>query len=183
MKDRLIALPALLTKRAVTGLLTKPDKEGALFCLRISLLFGALALAFGYLSNWLDSGIAIRYSLGTIVTFTLLHLVLPGVFEEMIFRVLWLPAKGEPWKNSAVGWFWGALLIFVLWHPFMALTWLPKFQYVFLDWRFLFVVVMLGITCGLMYIRTGSIWPPMILHWATVVLWKTFLGGPLIGME
>ena len=34
-----------------------------------------------------------------------------------------------------------------------------------------------GIGCGLARWRTGSLWPPVAIHWLMVVVWQTWLGG------
>jgi len=37
---------------------------------------------------------------------------------------------------------------------------------------------LLGAACTGAYARTGSIWPPVAIHWLTVVLWKVLFAGP-----
>ena len=48
---------------------------------------------------------------------------------------------------------------------------------VFLDPSFLVLATLLGIVCTMTYLRSGSIWPPILFHWFTVVVWIMFLGG------
>jgi predicted Abi (CAAX) family protease len=35
----------------------------------------------------------------------------------------------------------------------------------------------LGLGCAVMKLKTGSVWPAVILHWVLVVVWQTWLGG------
>jgi predicted Abi (CAAX) family protease len=39
------------------------------------------------------------------------------------------------------------------------------------DPRFLVQVTLLGLACSLAYLVSGSIWPPVLIHWLTVVVW------------
>jgi predicted Abi (CAAX) family protease len=48
---------------------------------------------------------------------------------------------------------------------------------VFLDPVFLVLATLLGFVCTLAYLRSGSIWVPILFHWLTVVVWIMFLGG------
>lgn len=42
---------------------------------------------------------------------------------------------------------------------------------------FISLTTILGGTCTLMYFQSGSIWPPVLFHWATVATWLLALGG------
>jgi predicted Abi (CAAX) family protease len=89
----------------------------------------------------------------------------PSLTEELVFRG-WL-RKGMNLPALA------ALLAFVAWHPLQVVIGLPFAQPIFMDWRFLSVVAVLGLACSITRVRSGSIWPGVILHWGTVVIWKT----------
>jgi predicted Abi (CAAX) family protease len=39
------------------------------------------------------------------------------------------------------------------------------------------LLTVLGAVCTTAYRRTGSLWPPVLLHWVTVVCWMMLLGG------
>jgi uncharacterized protein len=71
-----------------------------------------------------------------------------------------------------------ALLVFLAWHPLNAWLFFKDVLPLFSDWRFLAVTAMLGIACTHLWRRTGSLWPPVMLHWAAVLVWKGLLGGP-----
>jgi len=110
-----------------------------------------------------------------LVRLALVALVAPALGEELIFRVLLLPAPGAPapaWRVAlSVG-------LFVLWHPPQALVFGPHWAAVVLNPGFLAAVAALGLALARLYRRTGSIWPCVLLHWTAVVGWKALLGGP-----
>ena len=43
--------------------------------------------------------------------------------------------------------------------------------------RFLSLVAWLGLACTLSRIRSGSIWPAVIIHWGVVVVWMALYAG------
>ena len=105
----------------------------------------------------------------------LVALVAPAFGEELLFRVLLLPAPGRPVPTRRI------LLsaaLFVLWHPPQAWLFGPHWAAVVLNPFFLAAVFVLGIALGRLYARTGSIWPCMLLHWTAVVGWKALFGAP-----
>ena len=42
---------------------------------------------------------------------------------------------------------------------------------------FLLFAALLGLVCTISYQISGSLWPPMLMHWITVLVWTMFLGG------
>ncbi|XGV98198.1 MAG: CPBP family glutamic-type intramembrane protease [Leptolyngbya sp. BL-A-14] len=36
---------------------------------------------------------------------------------------------------------------------------------------------MLGIICTLSYLKSGSLWMPVVMHWVIVVSWLLIFGG------
>lgn len=105
-------------------------------------------------------------------------LVSPTLIEEVLFRGLLIPRdslrRGPLWTALAIGW---STVAYVLWHPLSAITGSPEAKTYFLDPRFLTIVTLLGITCGHSYVVSKSLWAPILIHWATVVVWVFFLGG------
>tara|TARA_R110002072_G_scaffold161616_3_gene313235 strand:- start:456 stop:1040 length:585 start_codon:yes stop_codon:yes gene_type:complete len=69
-----------------------------------------------------------------------------------------------------------ALALFVLWHPVQVWLDLPMAQPVFLEPAFLFLAGLLGLACTISWQRSGSIWPPVVMHWLVVVGWKALAG-------
>jgi predicted Abi (CAAX) family protease len=43
------------------------------------------------------------------------------------------------------------------------------------------VVATLGLACTLSRIRSGSIWPSVIIHWGIVVVWIALFRGGNVG--
>jgi predicted Abi (CAAX) family protease len=102
-------------------------------------------------------------------------LFVPALGEEIPFRGLLTPGPGEsrrPWLAIAV-----STTLYTLWHVVEALTFLPAAAPVFLRPDFLLCCAVLGLGCAVTRLRTGSLWPAVLLHWALVVVWQTWLGG------
>jgi predicted Abi (CAAX) family protease len=162
---------------------TMPDREAWLHC---GLLFGAssaLALAFGWKTRLLEcEPLDARWPVILALPATLSFF--PSLTEELIFRSLLLPHPSEEAseRNRSVAAL-VALTAFVLWHPLQGVTIRPRARPVFQDWRFLAETALLGSTCTAAYYRTGSIWPPVLMHWLTVVAWVLFLGGRRVALD
>lgn len=90
----------------------------------------------------------------------------PSLLEELLFRVL-PPPRWAPL----------ALAAYVLAHPLNALLFVPGARGVFYNPAFLLLTLLLGAACSLLYRRTGSLWPPVVLHWLVVSTWLLLLGG------
>ncbi|WP_254949503.1 MULTISPECIES: type II CAAX prenyl endopeptidase Rce1 family protein [unclassified Cyanobium] len=105
-------------------------------------------------------------------------LLTPSLIEETLFRAALLPHPLEglsAWDNLA----WGALSVglFVAWHPLAGRLWYPQGRRLFDDGRFLLLAGLLGVVCVIAYQATGSIWPPVLIHWLVVLIWLELLGG------
>lgn len=111
-------------------------------------------------------------------------IVFPSLLEEAFFRGILIPRdvarQGTLKTVLAVI---SSTLIFVLWHPFNALLFNEMALTIFLDPVFLVIVAALGLSCAYAYIESGSLWVPIIMHWATVVVWVLFLGGRNLILE
>ena len=135
-----------------------------------SLPLAALLCAAGGLIDpgWTDQP-------GQLLRLALVALVAPALGEEMVFRVLLLPRPGTPvtaWRLAL------SVLLFVLWHPPQALIFGPHWAVIVLNPGFLAAVAVLGLALGRLYLRTGSIWPCVLLHWTAIMAWKAFFGAP-----
>ncbi|HEX7002587.1 MAG TPA: CPBP family glutamic-type intramembrane protease [Trueperaceae bacterium] len=101
--------------------------------------------------------------------------LLPSLVEEAFFRVLLNPHPAEePARNAVLGRGASSLLVYVLVHPLAGL--LLRAPVPFFDPAFLLLTTLLGAACLLLYLRSGSIWPPVTLHWLVVTAWL-ILGG------
>lgn len=98
-------------------------------------------------------------------------LIVPGLLEELAFRVLPNPHRDEPASRRRVS---GAavlsLLAYVLAHPLAGLV-RPGAREVMLDPVFLAATGVLGALCWGLYRRSGSLFPPVALHAAVVTVW------------
>jgi predicted Abi (CAAX) family protease len=105
-------------------------------------------------------------------------LLTPSLIEETLFRAALLPHPLEGlngWDSLA----WGALSVglFVAWHPLAGRLWYRQGRRLFDDGRFLLLASLLGVVCVIAYQATGSIWPPVLIHWLVVLIWLELLGG------
>lgn len=157
--------------RLVDSLRTWPNAREWLACGLISVIILAAMLALG-LTTGLYEITATRPGL----TLRMVQvLFVPALGEELVFRGLLIPSRRERVSHT-----WPlriSLALYVAWHVVEALTFMPKAAPVFLRLDFLACCALLGLGCGVMRSTTGSIWPAVVLHWALVVVWQTWLGG------
>jgi predicted Abi (CAAX) family protease len=102
-------------------------------------------------------------------------ILIPALGEELPFRALLIPDRKE--ASSAL---WPVLIstaLFTGWHVVETL-WQPQERALFLRPDFLAWAAWLGLWCAILRRRSGSVWLGVILHWATVVVWIGWLGGP-----
>jgi len=105
-------------------------------------------------------------------------LFVPALGEELPFRAALIPDRGE--TPRALLPILGSTALFTAWHGLETL-WLPEERRTFLRGDFLAWAAGLGLVCAVLRRRSGSIWPPVVLHWAAVVGWMGWLGGrPLV---
>jgi predicted Abi (CAAX) family protease len=158
------------------GLRTWPDRRAWLRCGGIFVIYAAIAAALGALSGFFRPGLP-DWPAWKLILLPLVLLITPALGEELFFRALPLPHPDEAATRrhrlfaSAL-----ALVAFVLWHPLNGL-WTPRVWPVFTDPVFLMLAALLGVACTLAYLASGSIWPPVLIHWSTVVVWGLLLGG------
>lgn len=144
--------------------------EAALIFLAAGVIIAPLGLAGGFLS-WSP-----QTDLASLARIAMIAMVFPALGEELAFRAALLPRSGPQSRRAA--WAAVSLAAFVAWHPLAASLWLPAARPLFLDPAFLAAAFVLGAACTIAYLRTGSIWPSVIMHWTAVVAWKALLGGP-----
>lgn len=162
---------AAALRRLAGSFRTQPDRSGWAFTVLVGVptlvAMAVIGLATGLYS--LNPG-----NLAALPLTLLTVLFVPAIGEEAVFRGLMVPSRpARPAVPIAV-----STLLYVLWHPLEGFTFLPGARDLFARPDFLFVTGLLGLACGVTRWRTGSIWPAVLLHWAVVVAWKTWLGGP-----
>ena len=136
----------------------------------------ALAVLVGPAGLWTGLLVWRPRALGEVLALALPAFIAPGLGEELPFRALLIPDRGEaPGAGAAIA---VSTALFCLWHVVEAETFLPGAQRLFLRPDFLAWTVLLGLACAALRRRSGSIWPPALLHWAAVVAWEGWLGGP-----
>jgi predicted Abi (CAAX) family protease len=152
-----------------------PAAQG--FSLLVLAVYAALALAQGRRSGFLPAGW--RWPpLGQLLPRAAALLVMPALVEELLFRVALLPHPLEGERGSALlAWIALSVGLFVLYHPLAARLWYPQARAVFADPRFLVQCSILGLACALVYVVTGSLWPPVLIHWLAVLVWLEPLQG------
>ena len=158
-------------RRLTASLRTLPDPRGWTFCLAVSAATLALMMAVGFVTGLYrlqpaEPGLPLRL---------LVVFFVPALGEELPFRGLLTPGPEETARPRTEIAFSTAL--YTLWHVVEAVTFLKSAAGVFLRPDFLLCCAVLGLGCAVMKRRTGSVWPAVILHWALVVVWQTWLGG------
>lgn len=99
----------------------------------------------------------------------LVAFVMPALSEELFFRG-WVRA-GAPLAAVA------SLIAYIFWRPLQVMLNLPFARPEFMDAYFLVLVATLGAACTLARIRSGSIWPGVVIHWGAVVVWRALFAG------
>ena len=120
-----------------------------------------------------------RLTVGQILALAAIAIFSPSLLEETLYRGLLLPhpTEGVALSESLL-WHGISLSLFVLSHPFIARFVWPWSRFLFYNAGFLTIVCLLGLSTSFSYSYTGSIWPPVFIHWFTIVMWKSFFGGP-----
>lgn len=107
-------------------------------------------------------------------------LLLPALAEEILFRVLPNPHPRErPRRGHRLGAAFWSLAAYLAAHPLLALV-DPARQPLFLSPVFLLLTALLGAACLAAYLRSGSLWPPVTLHWLVVMVWLGLGGEQLL---
>jgi predicted Abi (CAAX) family protease len=145
--------------------------------LAIVTAYGVLALGAGFASGFLRLPCSWA-PLAQVVPRMAKLLAMPALVEELIFRVCLIPHPGEgfPWQ-SQLAWIVLSLSLFVIYHPLAARLWYPQARPLFDSPPFLLQASLLGLACSLAYGATGSLWPPVLIHWMAVVIWLEPLRG------
>lgn len=166
-----------LTWRIHTAFFTFPTIQGWLTMTVFLLILILFCLPIGLSCNFLKFE-KLKAANKIILSIVAGSLLTPAISEELFFRVLLLPHPQENVTMATV-WFWGSLslVLFIFYHPLNAVTFFPSARKTFFNPIFLLLAAVLGIVCSVVYLQSGSLWLPVIIHWLVVVVWLVFLGG------
>ena len=165
--------------RLVEATTTFPTLSGWLLSGAILILYGLIALSWGFQQRFLTPPY-MSPPLSRSVQFRLWasSLIMPALVEELLFRCLLIPHPQEGvWWLTLLLWSGFSLLVFVLYHPLNARTLYKAGYPTFFNPTFLSLAALLGVACTCTYILTGSIWPGTLMHWLVIAMWLLYLGG------
>jgi uncharacterized protein len=170
MKHRYLSWFHRLKYRLYAGFVTRPQRKDfavAIVCLLLyGLIYLPIGLSLGFL-HWQPEPKAWQW-----FNVIIAALFIPGLNEELVFRVILIPHPTEP-----IGPISRQKLIFLSWILFLLAhlhPWSPAF---FHQPPFLIGAGLLGILCTLSYLQSRSIWMPLFIHWTIVVNWLLIWGG------
>jgi len=126
----------------------------------------------GYFGGWISWNPVTDWQ--ALLPTLLILFFIPAFFEELFFRgflLSWLATQSARWAA------WIATILFVLWHPLQAFTIGPACSAIFLQPTFWLATLIFGIILAHIRIKSKSLWPPILVHWFAVIIWKSLLGG------
>ncbi len=177
-----IALVAIILTRLL-GAINLPSVIDWAIGMGALLLYAAVAVPLGLKQGFLQRQV---WTLNQMADWQvgLKLFFLPALVEELVFRVLLLPAPQATSWDVWVIWAIGGVGLFVLYHPLNAMTFYRGGNPTFRDRRFLILAALLGVTCTVIYAATSSLLLITIIHWMVVLVWLRQLGGwSRLGME
>jgi len=118
-----------------------------------------------------------EFTTGDLLVWSLVYMVMPSILEEAIYRPVFFPLETKLRSKGFVIRMLISTAIFVAIHPLNAYFFMPSYFEVFSDWRFLIAVAILGFYCAVLLVRTKSIYPSILTHYAMVMAWKFIMCG------
>lgn len=112
-----------------------------------------------------------------LLVWSVIYIVMPSILEEAVYRPVFFPPEMKVASRSFVIRMLISTAIFAAAHPAGAYFFMPSDFPVFSDWRFLVAVAILGFYCSVLLVRTKSIYPGILTHYAMVMAWKFVLCG------
>lgn len=165
-------MQARLIHRLRTSLTTLPTGRGWLLTLAIGAAALAMELAIGLTGGFLTPSPPDWPALPGAL---LLAIFIPAIGEELVFRGLLVPGREE--RSNATAAILLSTAVFVGWHVLEGLTFMRFAAPIFLRPDFLLTTAVLGLACGVLRHRTGSLWPAVLLHWLEVAGWRIWFDG------
>ena len=167
----------LIKSRLAISFLTLPSNEDWVGTTLLLIIFSLIVIPLGLKLKFLRIEIP-KISSKALVRLVLMTLFLPAALEEVFFRVLLLPHKSE--QVSLSNQFFliiVSLVLFIVSHPLNAIFFRRNAKTTFNSFAFLTFAAILGVVCTIAYLKSGSIYPPIILHWIFVLGWLLGFGG------
>ena len=170
-------LISLIKSRLANSFLTLPTINDWIWAAILLVIFSLIVIPLGFKLKFLETEIP-KVSWKVLLRLTLITLFFPATAEEVFFRVLLLPHKTEQ-ASLAYQWISGSisLILFIVYHPLSATFFIKNAVTTFSSFAFLTSAATLAIACTVAYLNSGSIYPPVILHWVFVLAWLLSLGG------
>ncbi|MBE9139629.1 CPBP family intramembrane metalloprotease [Nodosilinea sp. LEGE 07088] len=167
----------LTTHRLWQAAKTWPQPQDWLLAAGLTATLGLVALPVGLISHFLSPTVAtVTWAEGLRLAGRVL--LVPALVEEGFWRVLMLPHPTEMISDRK-RWRLGLpmLGLFVVMHPFNAMTLYPSAFDTFTNPVFLLSATLLGLICTYTYWKSGSLWVVTAMHWLVVTVWLLFFGG------
>lgn len=159
------------------SIFTRPNTRDIVFSVIVFLMYAVIALPVGFMTGFLDVGV-LQTETWILILLPVSLFFMPALFEEIFFRVLMLPHKSRRYSAGKQVFFsLISVTAFVIWHPVNAATINRAAYPMFTDPVFLSIAALMATACTVTYLRTGSLWVPVVIHWITAIVWVFFLGG------
>ncbi|ALF54884.1 hypothetical protein ACX27_21950 [Nostoc piscinale CENA21] len=164
-------------EKVISAVLTLPTMKDWIVAIILVVIIIVTCLPLGLWYRFLELKIP-QLSATEVISILVNRFLFPCFAEELIFRVLLLPEKNS-YAPITTQLFLGiaSLIAYVVSHPLNATLFYKKALGIFTNQFFLFSTAILGITCTLAYVTSGSIWTPTTIHWITIISWLLALGG------
>ncbi len=155
-----------------TGLKTLPNGAQSIAVVKVAVpsvvIIAAIGLIFGW-AHWYPHDRWQEYVKAVLTGFVLVALPF-----ELFFRSLLLSSLAQLTPRWAA---WISTLFFVAFFPIYGMVNETKWNGTFLMPSFWFAMLIFGIILSHIRIRSGSLWPAIIVHGTTAAIWMAFLGG------
>lgn len=164
-----------ITHRLIAAFSTIPDIQAWAYAAALLLVYALISLPIGFRWGFVQAEV-LKDSPSLVAGITAWSFLMPGISEELFFRVLLLP---HPTEKASLGSLWLSgcisLFVFLVYHPLNVFA--VGHDKTFREPVFLLLAALLGVVCTISYWQSGSIWPPVVIHWLIVVVWLLLLGG------
>ncbi|AFY38959.1 Abortive infection protein [[Leptolyngbya] sp. PCC 7376] len=177
MTNSLKEIGFLIKSRLINSCLTLPKINDWIWVVILLFILAFITIPLGFKLKFLKvefPQIPKMLVCGMILT----TLFFPAIAEEIFFRGLLLPHKVElaSLTNQLIS---GSisLILFIVYHPLNAFLFVKNARETFSDFVFLLSATFLAIACSFIYLKSGCIYPSIIIHWIFVIVWLLGLGG------